>query len=677
MAVERRRYSLPRPLAALPALLAETPALLPMLILVAAMLGLAADEAGFAQTSWYPAALLALALLVVTLFALGPPVGLPRALAAALLLFAAYTAWTYVSILWADRQGDALDGANRTLLYLVVLAVFAGWPVGPRGGRIVLAATGLGIALIGLVELVRVHSAADPIGFFLEGRLVEPAGYVNANVAIWTLGLLACLSLAAARDVPPALRSLALGGAGVLASLALLGQSRGWLLTLPPALVLLVALSPGRLRALGAVLAVAAMTAVVSGRLLAVHDDFSPARLDDLVADALAATLTSAVVLALVGAAAALLDRRSTPAPDAERRPPAARPRLRIALAVGAVAVVVAGLALGGGALSNAWEDFKEGGQPEAGSSRFTSVGTYRYDFWRVAWELFEENPVTGIGVENFQEDYLRRGDGFEQPRFAHSLELGVLSQTGLVGAALLFGALGCALWAGFARRRGPRGALAWVSAGALGMFSYWLLHASLDWLWEFPALGGIAFAALGLACAPAASKAAAPLRRLPAAGTAAVAVAAALLAVVLAFPWLAERETRRAVDGWRAAPAASFDRLDRAAALNPLSARPHTVAGTIAVELGQLGRAQAAFREVLAIEPENAYALLELGAIAAERGDRRRALTILRQARGLRPRDEAVRLVLARVLRRRPVSVSAVNQRILEQARGRVQRAP
>jgi O-antigen ligase len=480
--------------------------------------------------------------------------------------------------------------------------------------------------------------------------------------------------------VPLALRSLALGGAGVLASLALLGQSRGWLLTLPPALILFVALSPGRLRALCAVLAVAATTAVVSGRLLAVHDDFSAARLDALVAGALAATLTCAAVLALVGAAVALADRRRAPHADAhaERHPATAgRRRVRIALAAAAVAAVAAGVAIGGGTLSGAWQDFKEGGQPEAGSSRFTSVGTYRYDFWRVAWELFEEEPLKGIGVENFQEGYLRTGSSFEQPRYAHSLELGVLSQTGLVGAGLLFGALGCALWAGFARRRGTRGALAWVSAGTLGMFAYWLLHASVDWLWEFPAVGGLAFAALGLACAPAAGRAAARRRRLPAAGVALATVAAALVAVVLAGPWLAERETRRALDGWRASPAGSFDRLDRAAGLNPLSARPHTVAGTIAVELGQLDRARAAFREALAIEPANAYALLELGAIAAERGDRRRALALLRRARGLRPRDEAVRYALARVLRAQPVSVSAVNQRILEQARGRVQRAP
>jgi tetratricopeptide (TPR) repeat protein len=348
-------------------------------------------------------------------------------------------------------------------------------------------------------------------------------------------------------------------------------------------------------------------------------------------------------------------------------------------LAAALLAGLLAVMALAGvpGRVSDAWADFKEGGQPESGSSRFTSLGTYRYDFWRVAWDVFEDHPVAGIGAENYQEEYLRRGTSFEQPRYAHSLELGVLSQTGIVGAALLFGAIGAALAAALARRRRAGPALAWVSAGALGMFAYWLAHASVDWLWEFPALGGVAFAALGLALAPAPADELAPRRPLPRSAAALGAVALLACALALAAPVLAERSVQRALDTWRSDPEAAFDQLDRADALNPLSDRARVVGGAIAVELGDLDRAEAEFRSTLEREPDEAYALLELGAISGQRGDRARSLALLRRARALRPRDEAVRYAFEQVRNKRPLDVSDVNARILSRARARLQRAP
>ena len=138
---------------------------------------------------------------------------------------------------------------------------------------------------------------------------------MNANAALWTLGLLPCLYLAAAREVPAPLRGAALGGAGLLASLALMAQSRGWVLALPLALIAWLIFSPRRVRLAAAIAAAAAGTLAVSGPVLAIHDDYSPERLGILLADATAAVLTMAGVLALLGTAAALVDRRVSSAP--------------------------------------------------------------------------------------------------------------------------------------------------------------------------------------------------------------------------------------------------------------------------------------------------------------------------------------------------------------------------
>ena len=69
------------------------------------------------------------------------------------------------------------------------------------------------------------------------------------------------------------------------------------------------------------------------------------------------------------------------------------------------------------------WEEFKGGAQPNASAgARFTqTLGSNRYDFWRVAWDGFERRPFTGIGADNFRHDYLRRRTSDEEPYYPHS----------------------------------------------------------------------------------------------------------------------------------------------------------------------------------------------------------------------------------------------------------------
>jgi len=295
-----------------------------------------------------------------------------------------------------------------------------------------------------------------------------------------------------------------------------------------------------------------------------------------------------------------------------------------------------------------------------------------------VAWDLFGENPIRGVGADGFQPYYLRRGRSPERPRYAHSLQLGVLAQTGLVGALLVFGAIGALLLSALrAVRKGyaPVGA----AAGAAGaVFAYWFLHGSVDWFWEFAGLGAPAMAMLGLA-AGLAPRGNSPLPTpprpavaLPVPALVAGGVAVALGVVLLAGPWLADLEIDRAAKGWRGSPEAAFKRLDRARKLNPVSPQPDLSAGTIALRLGRLDQAERAFTRARDREPGNAYALLELGLIAAERDDRAEAVALLRRVTRINPRDEIARDVLKDVRRGRYITTARVNQLLLERARGK-----
>lgn len=651
------------------------PALPALLAAVGVLVLLAGAEGGYEATAWYPAGLAVLALLAVW-WAAVPPTSWPGlAAVVALWLLIAFAAWSYTSIAWADDPGVAWDGANRAALYAALFGLFSLWPAQAGPARWVLAALGLGIALLGLSELLRFSAAADPQSFLIGGRLAEPVGYQNGNVALWLIGAFPCLWIATARDAAPALRGVALGATVLLASLALLGQSRGSLLALPLALAAFVAIVPNRLRVLAALVVVAAGVAAAAGPVLDVVDVPGSEALPGLVDEATRAILVASGVVALVGFAAAVADRRRRPSARTARRVRASAAVVLAVLAAGVGAFAVAQAGDLRREFSERWEQFKSNDEAGIGTSRLASAGTNRYDFWTVAWESFERHPLTGVGIDNFQNDYLLRGSSREKPRYPHSFQLAILSETGLIGTLLLFGALGLAVAAaalGAVRRLPP--AAAGVAAAATGAFVYWLLHASVDWLYELPALGGMAFAALGLATAVRDDD---PTPTSGGSGRGAVAARAGGVALVVvvgasfALPWLAEREVARATDTWRTSPDAAYNRLDRAAKLNLLSARPHLAEGTIAVRLDQLRRAEAAFRAALEREPRSAYAWLQLGAIASAQGERRAARFRVARASELDPRDEATRLARSRLADGERITPTQVNRDILEYARG------
>jgi O-antigen ligase len=634
---------------------------------VAVFIWFAGDEGGFRGTTWMPATLLLMALFAVGLWALPRPRP-PRAVLVGIGLLAGYAAWSYLSILWADQQGIAWDGANRTALYAVVFAMFALWPMRGEPAAIVLGALGLGVAAVGLVELLRVGGAAQSIQYFHEGRLSEPTGYSNANVALWFTGFWPCIVLAGRREVPAVLRGLFLGSAVLLASLAVLGQSRGWLLTLPFVICLAVALVPGRGRTIAALAVVGIAFAVISSPVLDVYDAWHPKAPPGAAwNDAVRAILLASAALVAVGVLAALVDRRVRISEASARRVSGAVAAAFTLACVGALAGAAIAADHPVGTVKDRWEEFKTDlGDPQFGHSRLgTSLSSYRYDGWRVAWKSFERHPVAGVGADNFFLDYARRGRSFQTPVYPHSLEFRVLSQTGLVGVLLFVGALAAALAAALpALRRG--GALGGAAAGAgVMVFVYWVVHGSVDWFFEVPGLGAPAFAMLGIATAVAASRRPERGRPLPGGRPAMFAYAclAVLLAVGITIPWLAERELRdgRAIAG--SDPTAALKRLDRASKLNPLSPLPDAAAGVIETRLGHLSAAREHFRAALERDGGSSFSYLQLSAIASVEDQQGEALRLVGRARDLAPRDEVAKAVQRRLRRGGRVTPEQVNR--------------
>jgi tetratricopeptide (TPR) repeat protein len=617
---------------------------------------------------------------------------IPRSVRIALGCLGGYTALSFASILWADAPGDAWEGANRTLVYLLVFALFACWRQRGRSAALVLG--GWTLALIVLAAFVLLHvnaaSGASLQSLVPDGRLTYPSGYANANPAQWLMAFWPALLLVRSPRLPWAVRGALGGGAVLLAEVALLSQSRGSLYATAVMLVLVFVFVPERVRTFAVLVPVAAGIAAAAPAVLRVGDSLHDGAVtSSAVSGATTATLLAALAVGLLVALGARIESRHAFSASSTRR-------MRRGVGALALATLVALLAGGWAAAGDpvararhAWATFKSGhgySANETGSRLTSGLGSNRYDFYRVALDEFRAHPLVGIGADNFQQQYLAHGRSEETPRYPHSVELRTLTQTGLAGALLAVVGLGAALFAGgcagltsIGRRADPLGAA--VAAAALAGFAYWAVHGSVDWFFEFAGLGAPAFAMLGLACAlaPLGRGAQHTSREKPTGGRlvtlrrgwlAAGVLPALLAGLSLVTPWLSQLEVQSAAGVWTEAPQKAYSRLDTAAALNPLSAEAYLVAGSIALRLGELRHADHQFALALERSPRDAYATLERGAIASARGHRRAAVRLLERAVRLNPRDPITREALLLVRAGGRVNVQELNRSILLKGR-------
>lgn len=648
------------------------PALGPGLVAFAVFSVYAVKSGGSDPTIWYPGALLLLGLSAMVLSGrVRAGQRFARSLVAAAGLFVAYAATVYASITWSHAKGLAWDGANLTLLYVIVYVTCAALPWRRATAALLLGSYGAFAAGVGIVEVSRAASAHDPTTFFQLGRFAAPFGYQNAACAWYLIAAWPMLLVASRREAPILARAVATAALCILPELALLCQSRASLGAAGIAAIAYLVLVPGRARTLvfGAGAALPALLA--HGPILAVYPAIKTgAGIDHAVTQARNAIVLTAIAGLAIGAVVAVIDRRA----HAPRLRRGARRAVLVSCGLAAVALVVllsVSLRHPEQRLQRAWQDFRAT-KPTTETSYFANgLGGNRYDVWRVAINQFKDKPLLGVGVDNFEADYLKERRSQEEPLYPHSVELRLLSQTGLVGA-LLFLAFLVAFIASIRRLyRLPISKQAVVGT-ALTMVVYWFVHGSVDWFWEIPALGGVAFACLGMATSLA--QPTAPRRRTPRPVRtllmSALVTAVGVIAVAYALPWLAAEETLRAATSWRQDPHGAYARLDTAARLNPLSDEPQVVAGAIASRLHDRARMRSAFTEALRRDPRDWYAHLELAVVASLDGRRAVALRELEAARRLDPLEPVIAQVESDVRAGRRVSPAEIDQIFLARIR-------
>jgi len=255
-----------------------------------------------------------------------------------------------------------------------------------------------------------------------------------------------------------------------------------------------------------------------------------------------------------------------------------------------------------------------------------------------VAWKDFTSHPLVGVGTHNYEATYyqLREKDIVGYVRQPHTLPLEVLSERGLFGGILFFGflitCLGSGLWQRF-KNLGPEGK--GQIAAMVAAITYWFVHSSAEWFWQFPAVTLPVIVYLAMLVGPWGQLEVVSARwplRLIGAGVAVLAVAA------VAPLYAADRyleQSRASTDAGQA-----LEAVERAQRFNPVSPELHQQEAKLALQSGDWEWAEDELQEAVRLNPEH-YNQYELLAQFYElRGDNEVALSYYREALALNPLD-------------------------------------
>ena len=322
-------------------------------------------------------------------------------------------------------------------------------------------------------------------------RVDSTVGYSNTTAVLLGMGAVLALSrMTALRN--PILRGLY--AVLLLASFVTLylTLSRGGLGSFAVGLGVLFVLGANRLQMLANLLLASLPAAWVWWRIQGIDAILDPdAAAGQKAADGLA--LRDDLILAIVVAfvlqvAYAYLVSRYELTAVARRLLVAA---VGVAAALGAAALAFLVVTGSGGIGAAARVIFSNPDQQGNAAQRLVSLGIgFRADYWRVAWDAWLENPLTGTGAGTFQYTWLLDRPGVQGVKQVHNLYLEQLTETGIFAflALLAFVAVLLAYTVRAAWRRRPAGEERLLLSGLVAAMVVYLLSSVVEWHWYLPA---------------------------------------------------------------------------------------------------------------------------------------------------------------------------------------------
>ena len=405
--------------------------------------------------------------------------------------------WALVVAL-AVALGLLWETPYRSALLLLLLAAVVGASAFARGslpgyrqvGPLVDGLGGAVAAVAGYGLLQKTYPGDYAINSIDGYRVDSTIGYPNTTAVLLGMGAVLALSrMTALRN--PLLRGLY--AVLLLAALVTLylTLSRGGIGSFGVGLGVLFALGANRLQMLANLLLASLPAAWVWWRIQGLgallDPDAAPGR---RAADGLALRddLIVAIMVAFVlqAAYAYLVSRYEITA--LARRLLVAAVGVVAALAAATAFLVVSG---SGGIGAAARVIFSNPDQQGNAAQRLASLGVgFRADYWRVAWDAWLGNPLTGTGAGTFQYTWLEGRTGVQGVKQVHNLYLEQLTETGIFAflALLAFVAVLLAYTARAAWRCRPAGEGRLLLSGLVAAMVVYLLSSVVEWHWYLPA---------------------------------------------------------------------------------------------------------------------------------------------------------------------------------------------
>ena len=543
--------------------------------------------------------------------------------------------WSLLSGSWSEAADLAVTEANRWLLYGVILVLLLFLANDAESRLWLLGATTGGVLVVTSYILIRFILGEGP-ELFVANRLDRPLGYINGVASYMLVGIWPLVALAE-RAKRPIVRGLGVFFAVQLISISILTQSRGAALALIASTALILTLVPGRLTRAWSLVVIMGGVAITVPELREVVNVEGVAPTEDSLRSVAETSLAGGLLAGLVWTVGCILT-----AALAQRSASNGRTLRQVSI-TGMIVVALIGF---GAAFSNPAQRVEQvqsqyeaftSLQPTGGTSRLTSGGGNRYDYWRVAVKQLEDHPLSGVGAGNYSSTYYQERSTSEDIQQAHSIQLQTLGELGLIGGASLaafVGAILLGLWqtarGSYRHRANP--ALA-VAAG--GTFLVWLFQTSVDWMHLIPGLTGIA-----LCAAAALLPAARPLRqRTSTVAIVFIVAVAGLVAYPVTNQLLALRLQSQASKKLRADPVSSLE--DAQASLSLQAAqRTYYLKAAAFARLGLYKPARETLLTATRRVPHDFVAWGLLGDLATRRGLDNDARRYYQRASELNPRD-------------------------------------
>jgi Flp pilus assembly protein TadD len=600
---------------------------------------------------------------VLALWCLAVPVALglwPReripapAIATALLL-ASFALWTALSIIWSASAERSYTEFVRVVLFLAVFLLAVLSASRRLGARHWIRGLALGITAVAALSLASrlfpdafrnvPHATLAQLFPPAEDRLSYPLQYWNALGTLLALAV-PLLLYSATTEARAVARGIAVLPLPAFAAAIYLASSRGAVVTAGLAVVVFVGLTGDRWRALGAL--------VVAGAGSAAAVAFTAGQ--DAVIEGPLATganeqghrVAAAVALACIGSAVVYGAISSLSVPLGRARRP-------LGFGFLALAVVAAGVAIAVAHPAERFDRFKSVPHGEATTRLqqhlLSGSGNGRWQLWSSAVDEFRAHPVVGDGAGSYEAWWARTGSLPLFVRDAHSLYLETLGELGVVGLALLLGALLVPFVVGIVRalrsKRETRAACAALAA----LLAAYLFEAGVDWMWEMTVVTLVAVVSLGLltgAATLSGDAQAAPRWEAPrwARYSARAAAAAVVVAFVVAegIPLVAQASIDRSQDAVRRGDlSAAESAASIAARVQPWASSPWLQKALVQERQGDIPAALDSIHAGLERNSDDWRLWLTAARIETRAGRYRLAAISLRTATRLNPRSRTI----------------------------------